>query len=274
MLKNTIRYLLVFLVLFLFQTGTAKEIKNNSLWCFTLSDASTDYLKRDITDFQVKYQNRKTGKWKSVAKSLCGWGYQPDFTLERCYQFYAPSTLSAFEITIFQKQQTVRILIDQFPDTLSKHKLIGFDHLLTNVKNNQYSFKEIKEVVVSSNVNPEVRPMEVYYTYPRIETNQESYSLKSPIKIYIESKDTLQSIVLSGCGTPGTLYIVQQWLNGAWTDYQNMWGVKCGHQKYKVIRYIVGLSIEQTGLFRVVFDDRTENSALYPRLVSNPFEIK
>lgn len=274
MLKNTIRYLLVFLVLFLFQTGTAKEIKNNSLWCFTLSDASTDYIKRDITDFQVKYQNRKTGKWKSVAKSLCGWGYQPDFTLERCYQFYAPSNISAFEITIFQATQSVRVLIDELPDTLSKHKLIGFGHIIVDSKNNQYAFKELKEVGVSAHASREMYPMDAYGAYPRIETNQPTYSPDAPIKIYVESRDTLQSVVLSGCGTPGTLYRVQQWLDGTWIDYQNMWSVKCAHQKYKVIRYIIGLTIDKTGLFRVVFDDWTEKNASNPILVSNPFEIK
>ena len=274
MLKNTIKYLLIFLVLFLFQTGTAKEVKNNSLWCFTLSGILNDSIQRNIVDFNIKYKDRKTGKWKSVAKTLCGWGYQPDFLFERCYQFYAPSDLRAFEITIIQNQQNYKILIDQFPDTLSKHKLIGFSHLLVADKNNQFLFKDVNNVKVSDNINPEMRSMDIFNTYPRIETSRGSYQPKSPIKIYIESKDTLQSIVLSGCGTPGTLYIVQQWLNGAWTDYQNMWGVKCVHQKYKVIRYIVGLTIDQTGLFRVVFDDRTENSALYPILVSNPFEIK
>ncbi len=257
-----------------FEMGIAKAIKDNSLWCFTLSGISNDSIQRDIIDFNVKYLDRKAGKWKSVVESLHGWGYQPDFLLERCFQFYAPSDIKAFEITIILNRQNYKILIDQFPDTLQKYKLIGFSRLLVADKNNQFLFKDINNVKFSNNINPEMRSMDIFNTYPRIETNRESYQQKSPIKIYIESKDTLQSIVLSGCGTPGTLYIVQQWLNGAWTDYQNMWGEKCVHQKYKIIRYIVGLTIDQTGLFRVVFDDRSDNSSSYPVLVSNPFEVK
>lgn len=271
--KNWIRYLIVFLVMSVSQQAISKEIKN-SVWCFTLSDASTGLLSKDIIDFNVKYQDRKTGKWKSVAKSLCGWGFQPDFSFERCYQFYAPSNISAFEITIFQKQQTSKILIDQLPDTLSKYKLIGFNHLLISGRSNQNTFKNIEQVKLGSQVNPEIYPMDVFFTHARIETSQQRFEKNSPIKIYIESNDSLQLIVLSGCGTPGTLYILQQWENGAWIDYQNMWGVKCVHQKYKVIRYIVGLTIDHSGIYRVVFDERTENSTLFPLLASNPFEIK
>lgn len=267
-------YVLIFLVLFLFQAGTAQKVENNALWCFTLSEASNGHIQKECADFRVKYRNRKTGKWKSVAKSQCGWGWQPDFTLGRCYQFYAPSTIIAFEVTIFQAPQPVRILIDEFPDTLSKYKMIGFGHLIADIKNNQYAFKYLKEVSVSSHASAEMYSMDAYGIHPRIETNQPAYHPDAPIKIYIESRDTLQSLVLSGCGTPGTLYRVQQWLDGSWIDYQNMWSVKCVHQKYKVIRYIVGLSIDKTGLFRVVFDDWTEKNASNPILVSNPFEIK
>jgi hypothetical protein len=266
-------YLLIILVLFLFQAGTAQKVDNKALWCFTLSEASNSRIKKEGVDFQVKYRIRETGKWKSVAKSQCGWGWQPDFTLEPCYQFYAPSTISAFEITIFRAPQPVRILIDEFPDTLSKYKLIGFGRLIADIKNNQYAFKDLKEISVSLHASPEMYSMGAS-THPRIETTQPAYHPDEPIKIYIESRDTLQSVILSGCGTPGTLYRVQQWLDGSWIDYQNMWSVKCVPQKYEVIRYIVGLSIDKPGLFRVVFDDWREKIASNPILVSNPFLIK
>lgn len=273
MYKNSIRYFIVFLIMGLFHQVEAKEVKN-SLWCFTLSDNTKAIASKDIDDFFVRYLDLKTKKWKSVPRALCGWGFQPSFTLESCYQFYAPSNLLALEIIVYKDQHKTNILIDQIPDSISKYKLIGFSGLEIKDKNSEQKFSELKSITLHNEFDQELRRLESRSKTPRIEPQKQRYDSNESIKIYIEAIDSIQMIELYGCGTPGTLYRVQQWINGDWVDYNNTWGVKCAQEKFVINRYIVGLIVERVGIFRVVFDKPTVDKNNFHTLVSTPFRVE
>lgn len=262
-----------FLILFALPVANSKEIIKNAIWCFTIPESAIDFSTDHLIDFQVTYLDAKSKKWKTVQKSKCGWNYQPDFSLQKCYQFVAPASLTAFEITFFFKQKSSKLLIDNIPDSIASYKLIGFRNFSLLEKNNQYKFSQLKEVFVSQTQNIGVYPLKSLSQEPTIETNQLSYLSQSPINIYIEAPDANQMLVLYGCGTPGTLYRIQQWLNGVWIEYQNNWNVKCPHEKFVVNRYIVGLTIQREGIFRVLFDLPSTNTTQIPSLVSNPFQV-
>lgn len=272
-LRLKVRFISLICMLFITFQCIAKEKVCNSTWCFTLSKSSKVFAVQEIQDFNVRYLDKKTNKWKKVIQSMCGWGYQPDFSLERCYQFVAPSNLKAFEITLFDKRKSVKVLIDQISDTLSKHKLIGFKELVISQKNNQFEYKELPKAFVGEYVCQELKSIVQYYKGPRIKSNQETYLKNASIKIYIEADSLEEQVVLYGCGTPGTLYKVQQWINGDWMDYQNNWGLKCAQEKFVINRYIVGLTIDRIGVFRIVFDKPSVNNESGQRLISNPFQV-
>jgi len=273
MFKRCYGLLLLLCLLLGIQNGFSKEVKRNSLWCFTFANTSINDEKGRSVDFNVKYLDKKSNKWKSVQKEQKGWGYQPEFSLDRCCQFLAPADLKAFEISMYINQNKYSLLVDQLPDSISNHKLIGFKNLTMKEKVTQYSYSELKGVVVSKYFNDEM----IHYTQmvntPKVVSNNNSYGINSSIKIYIEANDTTQSIILYGCGTPGTLYIVQQWINGSWVEYKNNWGIKCAQEKFAVKQYIIGLTIEKKGIYRVVFDKPSEMKSLDYPIKSNPFRI-
>ncbi len=246
----------------------------NSLWCFTLSNSQKGVSIESTDDFSVKYLEFRTKKWKSVKKQNLGWGYQPDVTLERCYQFYAPANLRAIEIVIYYKQERKTILIDQFPDTLSRHPLIAFLGINIQPKQTEMQFSELKSVKVAKYINKENFSLDLLKKRAKIQTDLLSYPINRRILVYIESSDSNELVQLYGCGTPATLYRVQQWIQGDWTDFRNTWGLKCGHEKFVIKRYIMGFSLDRKGIFRVVFDSPNKKENNLYELLSNPFLVE
>lgn len=262
-----------FLLLIFSIQGSAKESTRNSLWCFAIASSSLVKVDECNVEFNVRYLDRKKKTWKSVQQTQKGWGVQPEFSLDRCFQFFAPANIRAFEISLFINQTRYSILVDQIPDSISRHKLIGFPSIIIKEKNTQFAFQEIKGTIVSDLYSKEMLFLEDIKRAHRVETNKKIYEKSSPIKIYIEAIDSTQLVILYGCGTPGTLYKVQQWINGGWVDYKNTWGVKCGYEKFSIFRYIVGLSIDRIGVFRIVFDKPSDENSIDYLIVSNAFRV-
>jgi hypothetical protein len=269
---------LIFILSGLTINGYSQKKADSTLWCFSVSKFSTALTPSDISQISMSYLAHNGKKWKKRVQQYYFYGYQPALSLYPLFEISLPKKVTALEFSFYYKSEKYSYLIDEIPDTLSKYPLIFLNNFVIDSKQNQYKFKELTQIVVAKQLNNDVVVLDKYKDQPRIQTEFQSYELKSQIRIYIESPENQANesdgIILSGCGTPGSLYIIQQWINGDWVDYQNKWSLKCVPQKYKVNRYIVGLIIDRVGIFRVVFDDISNRQYSKPYLVSNPFMVK
>lgn len=269
------KYLLfIIFVLFLAKEGFSQKKVDSTLWCFSWNFSNQALAVAKINQLSFTYLTQKNKKWKRVAPEKLFWGYQPEISCKGIYQVSLPKSILSIEATFYVSNQKYSILIDEIPDSLSKYPLVYIDELKIEGKQNQYSYRQLTNLKVSKFTNCDLIPLVKINDQPRIQTDQTEYQINAPMKIYVEASENQPDLILSGCGTPGTLYVLQQWLNGAWVEYQNTWSLKCVQQKFKVNRYIVGLSVNKKGIYRVVFDDILNNNINSAILISNPFEIK